>query len=482
MTSLVPELVIHTKNSDVQSYSPLQYSVLTLEDNKGNRIGQWTNVSSGLIVQLSHKLNPEASEGMYNLKANIGDRSISHRFKVKKYVLPRFEITVKAPKSQNAGEEELKITVCGKYTYGQPVPGDALVRVCRKSKRLRFTMISPCVDETMKMEENGCASPVFNISAFIGSKFKRLKESLDVTVTLTEEGTDVSMEKTESIDIDYQIGKVEFLDLPKYFERKTVIEGKIKVSTFNGKPVPDKKVYLSEGYFWSGRPALNLTTDINGLANFTVNAPDHPQTQISLRASVYPGNQYIDSNKPFYRQSEANIQVLHPATPHSPVHSELSIETLEEPLRCGAEISINIKYYIVGETTENYSTDVVHMVLSKGAIVHHGYEKVEVKESKKLIEGKVSFKLSVDVELAPVVQVLVYCVLPSGNIIAASRNFNVEKCFRNKVSLQFSPSEAVPGEDNSLQLSALPGSLCGVSAVDQSVFILEEGSRLNADK
>ena len=72
-------------------------------------------------------------------------------------------------------------------------------------------------------------------------------------------------------------------------------------------------------------------------------------------------------------------------------------------------------------------------VVSKGAIVRHGYEKVEVKESKKLIEGKVSFKLSVDVELAPVVQVLVYCVLPSENIIAASRNFNVEKCFRNKV-------------------------------------------------
>ncbi|KAI4893875.1 hypothetical protein NFI96_029753 [Prochilodus magdalenae] len=459
-----------------------EYSVLTLEDNKGNRIGQWTNVSSGLIVQLSHKLNPEAPEGMYNLKANIGDRSISHSFKVKKYVLPRFEITVKAPKSQSVGEEELKITVCGKYTYGQPVPGDALVHVCRKPRHWKDIMISPCVDETMKMEENGCASPVFNISAFIGSKFKRLKESLDVTVTLTEEGTDISMEKTKSIDIDYQIGKVEFLDLPKYFERNTVIEGKIKVSTFNGKPVPDKKVYLSEGYIWSGRPALNLTTDINGLANFTVNAPDHPQTQISLRASVYPGNQYIDSNKPFYRRSVANIQVLHPATPHSPVHSELSIETLEEPLRCGAEISINVKYYIVGETTENYSIDVVHMVLSKGAIVHHGYEKVEVKESKKLIEGKVSFKLSVDAELAPVVQVLVYCVLPSKNIIAASRNFNVEKCFRNKVSLQFSPSEAVPGEDNSLQLSALPGSLCGVSAVDQSVFILEPGPRLNADK
>ncbi|KAL6471079.1 hypothetical protein MHYP_G00197290 [Metynnis hypsauchen] len=244
------------------------------KDNKGNRIGQWTNVSStGLIVQLSHELNPEASEGLYKLEAYIGHRSITHYFKVKKYVLPRFEVTVKTPEQQSVGED-LKIELCAKYTYGQPVPGKALVEVCRKlvqHYREGIPIISPCLEETVQ-------------------------------------------------------------------------------------------------------------------------------------------------------------------------------------------------------------------VLSKGAIVHHGYEKVEVKESKKLIEGKVSFRLSVDAGLAPVVQVLVYCVLPSENVIAASKNFNVEKCFRNKVSLQFSPTEAVPGEENTLQLSAQPGSLCGLSAVDQSVFIMEPGRRLNADE
>jgi hypothetical protein len=48
--------------------------------------------------------------------------------------------------------------------------------------------------------------------------------------------------------------------------------------------------------------------------------------------------------------------------------------------------------------------------------------------------------------------------------------------------VEFSPSQAVPGEENTLQLSAQPGSLCGLSAVDQSVHILEPGKRLNADK
>ncbi|XP_036453930.1 alpha-2-macroglobulin-like isoform X2 [Colossoma macropomum] len=293
---------------------------------------------------------------------------------------------------------------------------------------------------------------------------------------------DISITKSAQVWLVYEAGKAEFLDLPKNFERDTVIKGKIKVTTFSGKPIPNKKVYLLRGHGWPSELLQNLTTDINGLASFKINTSDHPQTQISLLASVYPGTHYHSYRRPYFTNDQANIPLFQPATPYSPVHSELSIESLKEPIPCGTEISINIKYYIVGETTENYSTDIIYMVLSKGAIVHHGYEKVEVKESKKLIEGKVSFRRSVDADLAPVVQVLVYCVLPSENVIAASKNFNVEKCFRNKVSLQFSPTEAVPGEENTLQLSALPGSLCGLSAVDQSVFIMEPGKRLNADE
>ena len=51
-----------------------------------------------------------------------------------------------------------------------------------------------------------------------------------------------------------------------------------------------------------------------------------------------------------------------------------------------------------------------------------------------------------------------------------------------QVLVQFSPPKAVPGEKSSLQLSAQPGSLCGLSAVDQSVLILEPGKRLDAQK
>ncbi|XP_060799864.1 alpha-2-macroglobulin-like isoform X2 [Neoarius graeffei] len=430
------------------NFIPLEqkYSTVSLQDNNQNRIGQWTNVSStGLILQLSHELNAEAPQGRYRLIADTGKRTITHNFKVEKYVLPKFEVTVKAPDQHSVDEEELKIEVCGKYTYGQPVPGQAVAQVCRKFRQSFYAgpLITPCLSETVEISQTGCAFLIINASIFLTTEFEqKLEDQLHVTVTLKEEGTDISLEKSERIRLSFQI------------ERER----------------------------WDQKLLLNLTTGSNGLVNFSVTSPEPPTTEITLRASVYPQQTYPAYKTPFFSTDDKRIQLLQPATPYSPVFSELSIESSEEPFKCDAEIPITVNYYIVGETTENYSIDLIYLVLSKGAIVHHGHEKVEVKDSTDVRKGKISFKLSVVAELAPQVQILAYSVLPSENVIAASKNFGVEKCFRNKVSLQFSPSKAVPSEKNTVELTAHPGSLCGLSVVDQSVFILESGERLNSDK
>ena len=47
--------------------------------------------------------------------------------------------------------------------------------------------------------------------------------------------------------------------------------------------------------------------------------------------------------------------------------------------------------------------------------------------------GQVTFKLAVSADMAPLVQVLVYAVLPSESVIANSIDFPTQKCFNNKV-------------------------------------------------
>ncbi|KAI7790048.1 alpha-2-macroglobulin-1 [Triplophysa rosa] len=462
-----------------------QYSAVVLEDSHRNRIGQWTNVSSTRwILQRSYDLNPEAHEGTYTLTAHVGERMIPHYFMVKKYVLPKFDVTIKKPTKVSIGEEEMTIEVCGKYTYGQPVPGTSWVKVCRNYLRhIDTSGRTPlCLDETTEMKENGCATHTISTLHFLNTTLKDvLENTFNVDVKVTEEGTETSMTKSESISLTYEIGKVTVTG-PKTFEHGSVIEGHIKLTNFKGKPIPNKDVYLFEGESWSSTLLFNLTTDSDGLAAFSLNTSSLPQRDISLMGNIYPDMRYRGYRNPHYSMDRAIILLFQQATPNTPTLSELTIEGANDPLKCNSEFPVTIKYYFIGETNDDFSTEIVYMVLSRGVIVHHGYEKVNVKTSNGAANGSVSFKLSVGADLSPAVQILAYCLLPSNNVVAGSRYFETEKCFNNKVSVQFSPASAVPSEENTLQVSAQSGSLCALSAVDQSVFILEPGKRLNADK
>ncbi|XP_048039618.1 alpha-2-macroglobulin-like [Megalobrama amblycephala] len=453
------------------------YNLVVVEDNNNNRIGQWTNISStGWILQLLHQLNAEAQIGMYTLKAFIGDREISQVFEVKKYVLPKFDVTVNASETYSVADVGLKVEACAKYTYGQPVPGQALVEVCRDPLQYVPDVTRLCLSKTAKINATGCASFTVETSVFFNTKFENsLQDLFVVTVNVTEEGTDVVMSKSATVSITFEVGKVTFVDLPDYIEPGSKINGKITVSRFDGTPFVKKAVYLLNGN--DNKPLLNLTTNQKGLATFSLNTANLPKADLNLVASATPGLVY-GFKLPYFTTDTRIVRLLQPDSPNNPSLSELTIMTLEQPLKCGATFPVTVKYSFVGESGD-YSADVVYMVLSRGVIVLHGFKTVKAKASNKVTSGSVSFQLSVGVDMAPAVQILVYCVLPSENVVVVSASFDTEACFQNKVSLQFSPATAVPAERNVLTVSAQAGSLCGLSAVDQSVWILEPGRRLS---
>ncbi|XP_077058469.1 alpha-2-macroglobulin-like protein 1 [Siphateles boraxobius] len=459
-----------------------RYNFVVVEDHNNNRIGQWTNVSStSWILQLSHKLNPEAPIGMYTLKAFIGDQMVSHVFEVKKYVLPKFDVTVKTPQMYSVADVGLKVEACAKYTYGQPVPGQALVEVCRDP--FPYVVVPDltrrCLKKTAKMNATGCASLTVDTSVFFGTRFENnMQDTFVVSVNVTEEGTDVVMSKSATVSITFEVGKVMFLDVPEYFEPGSMINGKISVSRFDGSPIANKVVYLLDGNSWPNKLLMDLTTNQNGLATFSLNTANLPKAALNLVASATPEVVY-GYKSPYFTTDTRVVQLLPPDSSTNPSSSELTIVKLEQPLKCGVVIPVTVKYSFVGEAGD-YSVDIIYMVLSRGVIVLHGIQTVRARASSTITSGSVSFQLSVGVDMAPEVQILVYCVLPSENVVVGSASFDTETCFLNQVSLQFSPATAVPAERNVLTVSAQARSLCGISAVDQSVWILEPGRRLSA--
>uniref|UniRef100_A0A8C2GTQ3 Uncharacterized protein n=1 Tax=Cyprinus carpio TaxID=7962 RepID=A0A8C2GTQ3_CYPCA len=475
-----PLTIIQT---DKQIYNPgqtVQFRIFTVDlnfkpvdetDNRINRINQWINATSthGKILQLSHTLNPEALVGSYEIFVETSKQTITKTIHVKEYVLPKFEVKLLKPKTVRANEEEVKLGVCGRYTHGHPVQGSVKMGLCKTIPFYASQYQTPlCLNET------GCVSEMFPMSVFIKrSEMYYREQSLDFTASVTEEGTDISMERTENMILTYTIGSIKLIDLPEFFEKGSVIQAKVKVEFSKGTPFPYFKVVVEHAL---SRPQ-ELTTDINGLADFTID------TSLAIRTSIYVSARASSNNQfstPYHFDSARKTLQLKPKESPAKV-SQLVIKALEEPLKCEEEISVTVQYTVAGETAESGSVTIVYLVSSREEIVHHGYEIVKVKGSDG-VEGEVMFKVPVRARMAPKMEFLVYCVPPSETVLAASRTFQIEKCFENKVSLRFSPTTAVPGEENTLQISAQPGSLCGLSAVDQSVRILEPGKHLDAEK
>ncbi|KAL2085076.1 hypothetical protein ACEWY4_018396 [Coilia grayii] len=473
-------------------FIPLQqkYTQVLLQDSRDNTIGQWLNVTSERnMVQLFHVLNPEAAQGSYRLFVTAERGKRSHSFEVKKYVLPKFDVTLNAPEKLSVGAAEVRLQACAKYTFGQPVPGKASMSLCRGPDDNRYggdeeeATVEVCLNEEVELDQSGCASHVFNMAGLTHPDLnKKLRDSLTFKATVAEEGTGISRSETKDIQLDYALGKLTFVDTPDKIDDGAVMQGKVKATHHNNTGIAHRTVHLFKGPRWNAELLQNLTTDAAGEAQFSLDtAPFKGDFELlaSLSTDV---SSYRPYRTPYYDSASKSVSRLRPASPHTASSSSLEIKPIEDPLQCDKDTTITIKYTFTGETFHSDSVDVIYMVLSKEQIVHHGFTQASVVGSQQVVSGEVSFQLSVRPQMAPSVKVMAYCVLPSETVVAESGTFSTEKCFTNKVSVQFSPPKAVPGEKSSLQLSAQPGSLCGLSAVDQSIFILEPGKHLDAQK
>ncbi|CAI5692216.1 unnamed protein product [Oreochromis niloticus] len=468
------------------------YDVIELQDPHSNRIGQWLNeTSNSRILQLSYSLDTEAREGPYQIIVSMGERNISHNFKVEKYVLPKYDVTLNISEEVLIGQEDVEAEVCAKYTYGQPVPGRVTVNVCRPINRYSSFGISlydydlmalwqmggSCHTETKQADKTGCATFSFNMSIFTKMD-EKLQDVLDIRAKVEEEGTGVSLPQEKRVTISYVLGKVSFINVPKIWERGSNVEGKVRAVYHNNTPVCDAPVYLFTGQLWQPRSLQNLTTDSNGVASFSFST-DNFDGDIQLHASLTPTLGYPGYRTAHYDRGFHTLSMFQPSSPEIKTISSLEVQKKDKPVPCDAEEDISVNYTIVGESPG--SLDVIYLVLSRGAVIMQGQTQVQVQD-RSVTEGQVNFQFRVSPEMAPEFQLVAYAVLPSEDVIAHSADFSTDKCFSNKVSVEFSPSSAVPGEETNMQVTALPRSLCGVSAIDKSVLIKEPGKTLDADK
>ncbi|XP_035289611.1 alpha-2-macroglobulin-like [Anguilla anguilla] len=464
------------------------YRTVALMDPESNRIAQWLNQSTNNeILDLSFPTTLEATLGVYKITTwNQRSQESFQTFEIREYVLPKFEVTVQLPDVISTLDNEAEVKICGKYTYGKRVQGSVSTKVCVKPESYFRDPLpiaqgpSVCMMYTMKTDLFGCAAKNIDMSTFNLTLLDHGGHFI-VESAMEEDGTGVISKGNGRMKFTTTIISIEFEDVSSTFKQKIDFTGKIIMKAADSFLVANKFIYLNMRY---GSTTKNwiLTLDIEGVANFSLDTSEVDTNYILLEAHCFDvwDDEYDplrpDDSKPKYMTAFHTAYAF-----HSKSKSFLQIKQDKGPIPCDKDIQVQANCIIHAEEAglcEKKFLDFFFLVSSKGSIVQHGHLPVRLHVKR----GELSFSLHQTEDLAPYAQVVVYTVLPNGEVVADSFNFPIQLCFKNKVSLQFSSSQELPGEKAFLQVQAKPGSLCSLRAIDQSVLLMRPDKELNAQK
>ncbi|XP_063999068.1 ovostatin-like [Pogoniulus pusillus] len=458
------------------NFKPVEelYPLIAVQDPRGNRIFQWQNVTSETkIIQIEFALTEEPILGNYKITVvkKSGDKT-NHSFLVEEYVLPKFDVTVTAPDSLTVLDSEFTVKVCGVYTYGQPVEGKVRLSVCRDFDSYGRCKRSPvCQSFNKDLEAEGCLSQAFGSDIF---ELNRIgyRRSLVVKAAVTEKGTGLRLTATQSIPITRVMSTIHFENMDHHYRRGIPYCGQIKLVDKDNSPLSREVIQL----FVNNRHTDNLTTNDNGTAEFSIDTSNMFDPEITLKA-VYKNSEQCHFEgwvEPSYPDASVSIQRFYSWT-----SSFLRIEPLWKDLSCGQKVRIIVHYVLNMEGYKNMNImNFYYVGMAKGKIVLTGEIKVNIQTGK---NGTFTIPLEVSEEMAPALQLLVYTLHPAKELVADSVRFPVEKCFKNKVWLQFSEKQMHPASKVRLVIKAAPNSFCALRAVDQSVLLLKSETEVSAE-
>ncbi|XP_042307566.1 ovostatin-like [Sceloporus undulatus] len=459
------------------------YPLIYIQDPQGNRVAQWLNQSATHgILQNEFQTVQDTTLGTYQLVVdNKPSYNTYHWFSMEEYVLPTFEVNLKAPQRVSAFDEELKVEMCARYTYGQPVQGKAQLRVCRQRyfhPRCDRDSNGICEVVNAELGKDGCVSEMISTKAFLLyanlGVTRHFFVSLQVEGVVTEKGTGVQISSSSYIAVYQATKSVAFENIDRYYKRQIPFTGTLKLRDEDGLPLANGLLFLE----LDGVVVANYTTDENGTALFSIDTSDLFEPRYKLRAYYQP-DQCTDYGWLETDQPEA---IYHIQRFFSRSGSFVKIEPVLEELPCSQQRPVTVHFILSKDQYKDVQTTNVnfhYILMNKGKIIDCNTQQVTITPGK---YSTFSITLNVDQRLAPRARLLVYSLQPNGDLIADSISLEVEKCFRNKVSLQFSEKEALPASSVSLFLEATSNSLCALRAVDKSVLLLRPGEDLSPDR
>ncbi|XP_011146903.2 murinoglobulin-1 [Harpegnathos saltator] len=485
------------------------------------RVAQWTNVSTeNGMVQLKFPLSPEPSPGTWKVKVEKkkSQPQLVHTtmFEVKKYVLPRFQVTITSPGYILADAENVTWNICAKYSYGKPVKGTLLLKSTPQTPMWRRKSNLPEIHyETELDSPDGCTEFVLSGAVLGLAHWKVAPNNIVLIANFTEAGTGIVETTTSRTVVVHQALKLEFLPYtPKYFKLGLPYHGKLRVSRHDDTPAAHEKIQLclrvrgKDEWLRVVVECRNFTSSSDGFVDFIVPLSHRNIVLLSFVATGvdYPTKYYSPDTRwrVFMDQPSAHIDV---SPWYSPSDSYLTVARGYQPIVCGEKYSFNVMYTVPAKSKTNESISFHYSINSKGDLLIYGHVKhrptrdtvlnysefrnllgaVETpgnKTSQDTIVHRFPLSVKITPSMAPISELLLYYVRPDGEIVATTYSIKVGHCFENKVKSAWHTDVQTPGTATLYHVEAAPWSLCGISAVDKSTRFLggSKSNLLDADQ
>ncbi|XP_041482021.1 alpha-2-macroglobulin-like isoform X2 [Lytechinus variegatus] len=528
MTLLYPSLLPDTENrNDIWITSP-----------SGTRIQQWRNqISSDGLLDLTFELAEEPELGDWRIHVGVfhprREEITSQVFKVQEYVLPKFDVSIRHPSFIYAGTTDpITVTICAKYTYGQPVRGhiSAVIAVFDEFNRLPGTSNFDFEEEAE--EDTGCKDITVEAESLLRealeSRYSRRQLSLYVSAHFTERGTGVMMNATSrDAKIEKDIFSIKIKG-PDYFKPLLPYRGKVVLTYPDGSPVGFKTVIVS-----CRDDRQSYETRADGTAEFTIDTTHRSSiTSLSIRAEV-DGSSFPDL--PEYFSWSTTSRAFKGITAwYSPSGSFLQISDITDTLSINQPVPVHLHFTLPRNETQitffyriisggritasgNYSwtnnaestadrdlpiiqSEIVSRIAASSSASSRsrrqlrrrsspfwpGYEDIAPElpnYHRNGTKASAVFFFNAISEMSPSSKILVYYIRKDNEVVSASTNFKMAAAFKNQVSVEFVNERVIrPGQTASIALNARNGSLCALGVVDRSVHILGGDNQLSKEK
>uniref|UniRef100_A0A1I8QF42 TEP1-F n=1 Tax=Stomoxys calcitrans TaxID=35570 RepID=A0A1I8QF42_STOCA len=376
-------------------------------------LGEWT-----ITVHIS---------GKYNMDKN-------YRFKVMKYVLPKFSVHIENDRYMWNKDNILRATIYGKYTYGKYVQGTVDVSVLESSRDFKYAK-----NQTVEIGDGEVKTEVVFDVQDVSYSWK-----LYIVATLREKHTNVTASAESEVQFQYGRYNLFVPDSGIGFGDKKPNRFELHVENWNGTPVRDRTTPV---FMHMKEKKLSSLLDENGVAVFEFEYETTDTFGFNYKDTQFTfNNLFVERSSYAIDDSNCKIKM-----------SPRSSADLSEPLELKVSANHTIPYMI-------------YTLTSHGNIVRQEYIQLPSNQYSH------TFRIQATMAMVPDSYLFVYYIV-GDQLHYCEFTIRLPHNFVNKLAIT-AASNVKPGQNITLNVKGNPNSRVSIIAVDKSVLLLNSDNIL----